>query len=134
MASGSSGEPPCAAAGRWARRAAYLGRWARATLRRPLEAGPERPAYGPERPTGGSMAPRTIGGERPHAPTSAALFPSFSLIPTVPPLPRSDAVVDPRIGDLGPAVLALEDGTIFRGFAFGAPVARGGALVVNTTQ
>jgi carbamoyl-phosphate synthase small subunit len=52
----------------------------------------------------------------------------------VPPLPRSDAVVDPRIGDLGPALLALEDGTVFRGFAFGAPVAAGGDLVVNTSQ
>lgn len=51
-----------------------------------------------------------------------------------PPLPRSDAVVDPRIGDLGPALLALEDGTVFRGFAFGAPVASGGDLVVNTSQ
>ena len=53
---------------------------------------------------------------------------------TAPPLPRSDAVVDPRIGDHGPALLALEDGTIFRGFAFGAPVASGGDLVVNTSQ
>src|SRR3954464_7988508 len=52
----------------------------------------------------------------------------------VPPTPRSDAVVDPRIGDLGPAVLALEDGSLFRGFAFGAPVASGGDLVVNTSQ
>ncbi|HEY2916833.1 MAG TPA: glutamine-hydrolyzing carbamoyl-phosphate synthase small subunit [Candidatus Limnocylindrales bacterium] len=52
----------------------------------------------------------------------------------VPPLPRADAVVDPRIGDHGPALLALEDGTVFRGFAFGAPVASGGDLVVNTSQ
>jgi len=51
-----------------------------------------------------------------------------------PPLPRASAVVDPRIGDLGPALLALEDGTVFRGFAFGAPVASGGDLVVNTSQ
>jgi carbamoyl-phosphate synthase small subunit len=42
--------------------------------------------------------------------------------------------VDPRIGDLGPALLALEDGTIFPGVAFGAPVAAGGDLVVNTSQ
>ena len=42
--------------------------------------------------------------------------------------------MDPRIGDLGPALLALEDGTVFRGFAFGAPVASGGDLVVNTSQ
>ena len=44
------------------------------------------------------------------------------------------AVVDPRIGDLGPALLALEDGTVFPGVAFGAPVAAGGDLVVNTSQ
>jgi len=42
--------------------------------------------------------------------------------------------VDPRIGDLGPALLALEDGSIFPGVAFGAPVAAGGDLVVNTSQ
>jgi carbamoyl-phosphate synthase small subunit len=53
---------------------------------------------------------------------------------TLPPLPRSSAVVDPRIGDLGPAVLALEDGAVFPGVAFGAPVAAGGDLVVNTSQ
>ena len=49
------------------------------------------------------------------------------------PLPF-DAVVDPRIGALGPAVLALEDGTVFHGVAFGAPLAAGGDLVVNTSQ
>jgi carbamoyl-phosphate synthase small subunit len=56
--------------------------------------------------------------------------------PTVPypPLPRSDALVDPRVGDSGPALLALEDGTVFAGIAFGAPVASGGDLVVNTSQ
>ena len=52
----------------------------------------------------------------------------------VPPAPRTSAVVDPRIGDLGPALLALEDGTVFPGIAFGAPVAAGGDLVVNTSQ
>ena len=52
----------------------------------------------------------------------------------VPPAPRSSAVVDPRIGDLGPALLALEDGIVFPGVAFGAPVAAGGDLVVNTSQ
>jgi carbamoyl-phosphate synthase small subunit len=50
------------------------------------------------------------------------------------PSPRPSAVVDPRIGDLGPALLALEDGTTFPGVAFGAPVAGGGDLVVNTSQ
>jgi carbamoyl-phosphate synthase small subunit len=52
----------------------------------------------------------------------------------VPPAPRASAIVDPRIGDLGPALLALEDGTVFPGIAFGAPVAGGGDLVVNTSQ
>jgi carbamoyl-phosphate synthase small subunit len=52
----------------------------------------------------------------------------------VPPRPRASAVVDPRIGDLGPALLALEDATIFPGVAFGASVASGGDLVVNTSQ
>jgi carbamoyl-phosphate synthase small subunit len=51
-----------------------------------------------------------------------------------PPAPRSSAVVDPRIGDHGPALLALEDGTVFPGVAFGAPIAAGGDLVVNTSQ
>jgi carbamoyl-phosphate synthase small subunit len=52
----------------------------------------------------------------------------------VPPPPRASAIVDPRIGDLGPALLALEDGAVFPGVAFGAPVAAGGDLVVNTSQ
>jgi carbamoyl-phosphate synthase small subunit len=50
------------------------------------------------------------------------------------PGPRASAIVDPRIGDLGPAFLALEDGSLFDGVAFGAPVAAGGDLVVNTSQ
>ena len=49
------------------------------------------------------------------------------------PLPM-DAVVDPRIGGHGPALLALEDGTVFHGISFGAPAASGGDLVVNTSQ
>ena len=52
----------------------------------------------------------------------------------VAPTPRASAVVDPRIGDLGPALLALEDGSIFPGVAFGAPLSAGGDLVVNTSQ
>ena len=60
--------------------------------------------------------------------------PSASPIPFAPPAPRASAIVDPRIGDIGPALLALEDGTIFEGVAFGAPVAAGGDLVVNTSQ
>lgn len=54
--------------------------------------------------------------------------------PVHPPLPRADAIVDPRVGDVGPALLALEDGAVFPGIAFGAPVASGGDLVVNTSQ
>jgi carbamoyl-phosphate synthase small subunit len=52
----------------------------------------------------------------------------------VPPSPLASAIVDPRIGALGPALLALEDGAIFQGVAFGATVACGGDLVVNTSQ
>lgn len=51
-----------------------------------------------------------------------------------PPLPRASAIVDPRIGDHGPALLALEDGLVVAGIAFGAPTAGGGDLVVNTAQ
>lgn len=51
-----------------------------------------------------------------------------------PPQPRSSAIVDPRVGDSGPALLALEDGHVFPGISFGAPVAGGGDLVVNTSQ
>jgi len=50
--------------------------------------------------------------------------------PSIPP----EAVVDPRIGDSGPCLLALEDGTVFPGIAFGATGAGGGDLVVNTSQ
>ena len=46
----------------------------------------------------------------------------------------ADAVVDPRIGSNGPVLLVLEDGTTFRGISFGAPLAGGGDLVVNTSQ
>jgi len=52
----------------------------------------------------------------------------------LPPGPDPDLVVDPRVGARGPALLALEDGTVFRGIAFGADGAAGGDLVVNTSQ
>ena len=52
----------------------------------------------------------------------------------IPPEPRASAIVDPRVGNLGPALLALEDGTVFPGIAFGAAAAAGGDLVVNTSQ
>jgi carbamoyl-phosphate synthase small subunit len=38
------------------------------------------------------------------------------------------------VGHRGPALLALEDGTVFPGIAFGADTAAGGDLVVNTSQ
>jgi carbamoyl-phosphate synthase small subunit len=38
------------------------------------------------------------------------------------------------VGARGPALLALEDGTVFAGIAFGADAAAGGDLVVNTSQ
>ena len=57
-----------------------------------------------------------------------------ALARNAPPSPRSTAIVDPRIGNHGPALLALEDGSIFDGVAFGAPLAGGGDLVVNTSQ
>jgi len=52
----------------------------------------------------------------------------------IPPQPRASSIVDPRVGDVGPALLALEDGTVFPGIAFGASDAAGGDLVVNTSQ
>ncbi len=58
----------------------------------------------------------------------------MSPVGPLPPLPEADAVVDPRVGARGPALLALEDGTVFAGIAFGADAAAGGDLVVNTSQ
>ena len=75
-------------------------------------------------------APSSIGGVTRRVQSSEAGQIPF---PT-PPSPRASAIVDPRIGDAGPALLALEDGTVFEGVAFGAPVASGGDLVVNTSQ
>jgi carbamoyl-phosphate synthase small subunit len=74
----------------------------------------------------------SIGGDLRRAPGAQVDLPVSG--PIVPPAPRASAIVDPRIGDLGPALLALEDGTVFAGIAFGAPVAGGGDLVVNTSQ
>jgi carbamoyl-phosphate synthase small subunit len=71
-------------------------------------------------------APSSIGGEPRRAPA-----PRLTPFPVT---PRPSSVVDARIGDLGPALLALEDGSIFPGVAFGAPNAGGGDLVVNTSQ
>jgi carbamoyl-phosphate synthase small subunit len=60
--------------------------------------------------------------------------PSPAIPAPSPPLPRASAIVDPRIGDSGPALLALEDGFVLPGISFGAPVAGFGDLVVNTSQ
>ncbi len=38
------------------------------------------------------------------------------------------------MGAHGPALVALEDGTVFPGIAFGAPLGAGGDLVANTSQ
>jgi carbamoyl-phosphate synthase small subunit len=57
-----------------------------------------------------------------------------SVTTPLPPAPDPGLVVDPRVGARGPALLALEDGMIFRGIAWGADVAAGGDLVVNTSQ
>ncbi len=54
-------------------------------------------------------------------------------MPTL-PVPLASSIVDPRVGDHGPALLALADGTVFPGIAFGSPTAAGGDLVVNTSQ
>ena len=96
-------------------------------------AGPVRPAYRScEAGEGGidvsarPRPPRRSGGW-------VVCYPGRRRV-IAPPPPRASAVVDPRIGDLGPALLALEDGTVFPGVAFGAPVAAGGDLVVNTSQ
>jgi len=50
------------------------------------------------------------------------------------PQPDPGSIVDPRVGDLGPALLALADGAVFPGRAFGADLGAGGDLVVNTSQ
>src|SRR3954454_3788214 len=73
------------------------------------------------------MALPALAPDAPPSPVSQASA-------SKPPLPRSSAVVDPRVGDHGPALLALADGTVFSGVAFGAMVAAGGDLVVNTSQ
>ena len=52
------------------------------------------------------MALRALASDAPPSAPSVAF-------PSVPPLPLTSAIVDPRIGDHGPALLALEDGSIF---------------------
>src|SRR5664280_65735 len=110
----------------------------RATLRPSFAAGPVRPAYGPERPEGRHRAhveprpPRPRGRWRFRVRDQMRDIDRTS--PLVPPAPDPDVIVDPRIGARGPALLALEDGSIFAGIAFGADLAAGGDLVVNTSQ
>ena len=97
-------------------------------------AGPVRPAYrSREAGEGGIDVRARVRPPRPRGRWVRRIRGHVIARP-VPPAPRSSAVVDPRIGDLGPALLALEDGTVFPGVAFGAPVAAGGDLVVNTSQ
>jgi carbamoyl-phosphate synthase small subunit len=67
-------------------------------------------------------------------PAPARGAPGASSTQIRPPFPLDSSIVDPRIGALGPALLGLEDGTVFRGVAFGAATASGGDLVVNTSQ
>ncbi len=62
------------------------------------------------------------------------MMPSVSHALKQPPFPRPSSVVDPRVGDYGPALLALEDGRLFPGIAFGSQRAGQGDLVVNTSQ
>jgi carbamoyl-phosphate synthase small subunit len=71
-----------------------------------------------------------------RSPASGGLFSATgAALPGVPALPLpADSVVDPRLGAQGPALLVLADGTVFRGIAFGAPLAGGGDLVANTSQ
>ncbi|HET7676255.1 MAG TPA: glutamine-hydrolyzing carbamoyl-phosphate synthase small subunit [Candidatus Limnocylindrales bacterium] len=64
---------------------------------------------------------------------STTAAPRPVVVPSPLPIPP-DAVVDPRIGALGPALVALEDGSVFPGVAFGAPQSAGGDLVANTSQ
>src|SRR5664279_581657 len=110
----------------------------RATLRPSFAAGPVRPAYGPERPEGRHRAhveprpPRPRGRWRFRVRDQMRGIDRTS--PLVPPAPDPDVIIDPRIGARGPALLALEDGSVFAGIAFGADVAAGGDLVVNTSQ
>jgi carbamoyl-phosphate synthase small subunit len=68
-----------------------------------------------------------------RSPESGGLFVAPSPERRVVQLP-AEAVVDPRIGSFGPALLALEDGTVFDGVAFGAPITSGGDLVANTSH
>lgn len=76
-------------------------------------------------PSGRAAPPLAEGVNQPLFPSA----PSGSL-----PQPWPSSVVDPRVGHRGPALLALEDGTVWPGIAFGADVAGGGDLVVNTAQ
>src|SRR5918992_2936050 len=96
-------------------------------------AGPVRPAYRSREAGEGGTDVRA----RPRPPRRTGgwvfCYPGRRRV-IAPPPPRASAVVDPRIGDLGPALLALEDGSVFPGVAFGAPVSAGGDVVVNTSQ
>jgi len=68
------------------------------------------------------------------APARGASGLAGSAVSPTPPFPLPSAVVDPRVGHHGPSLIALADGTVFPGIAFGARLAAGGDLVVNTSQ
>ncbi len=65
---------------------------------------------------------------------SDAPSPAPGAPPSSPFLRAAAGIVDARVGSSGPALLALEDGSVFPGVAWGAPLAAGGDLVVNTAQ
>src|SRR3954447_16740343 len=60
--------------------------------------------------------------------------PDPTAAPLLPPLPRPGSVADPAVGNSGPALPPPEGGTVFPGIGFGADLAAGGDLVVNTSQ
>jgi carbamoyl-phosphate synthase small subunit len=86
------------------------------------------------RPIDRARQRRRQRGDPVLAAPSRLSLPGFDVRVIRPPLPLASSIVDPRVGDHGPALLALEDGTVFEGISFGAPVASGGDLVVNTSQ
>ncbi len=104
-------------------------RLGRGTVWTSLDIGPERPARRLRESREGG---RSIALQTDHRSVEGGGF-LFAQRPTRILIPV-DAVVDPRIGAAGQAVLALEDGSVFDGIAFGAAVGGGGDLVANTSS
>lgn len=73
---------------------------------------------------------RSLSGPGSDLPSTGSAMAARPGTLAIPP----DAVVDPRVGSSGPALLALEDGSTFPGVAFGARTEASGDLVVNTSQ